>query len=298
MEAISKTSVSKVLVCLARSPRIAAVAREANAIARVLSAEVVFVHAGDDEPAARATLEGALRDAHPDVQAATLLIRPGKPDRVICDAADEVGADLIIAGALEKEGLIQGILGSVARRIARNAQCSVLLLTELDDRPEPFQCIVASVQYDAASAQMIEFALQLVRNNHSRSLHVVHEYDILGLSMAALEASGDTQDSEQALMLKATEEIRLGSFLEQFDLQGVPLETACVEGREGQESVEYARRHNADLLLLPVPSRPLTIWDRFFNHPTEFILQKLPCALMLFRCRQNATGHRPGGSQA
>ncbi len=285
MENIFPTGKSKILVCLALSPRVSAVAREAYHIARLLSAELYFLHVGEDTQETRLALEEALRKAFQEGGWNPPIIRAGKPDRVICDVAEEMGVDLIVAGALEKEGLIQGILGSVARRIARYAPCSVLLLTEPDERSEPFQTIVASVQYDEVSSKLVEFALELARRNHTRLLHVVHEYDLYGVHMAAIEGVEDSHGAGDTILLQTTEELRLTNFVERFDLQGLRLETACLEGREGQESVEYARRHDADLLLLPAPPRPLNIWDRFFNHPTEFILQKLPCALLLYRHR-------------
>lgn len=51
----------------------------------------------------------------------------------ILDAATQWGADLIVLGSHGRKGLQRFLLGSVAESVARNAQCSVLIVRT---RPE------------------------------------------------------------------------------------------------------------------------------------------------------------------
>jgi nucleotide-binding universal stress UspA family protein len=50
----------------------------------------------------------------------------GAPHLEICAAADEIGADLIVMGTHGRTGLSHVILGSVAEKVVRKAQCPVL----------------------------------------------------------------------------------------------------------------------------------------------------------------------------
>ncbi|MDA7945955.1 MAG: universal stress protein [Hyphomicrobiaceae bacterium] len=54
-------------------------------------------------------------------------VRSGNPATAILDAAEEIGADLIII-ASHRPGLQDYLLGSTAGRVVRHAKCSVLVL--------------------------------------------------------------------------------------------------------------------------------------------------------------------------
>lgn len=61
-------------------------------------------------------------DVRPEVR---LLDGPAGP--AICDAADELGADVIVMGTRGRGGLRRAVLGSVSDHVIRNASCSVLV---------------------------------------------------------------------------------------------------------------------------------------------------------------------------
>ncbi len=288
-----------ILACLSlASERAQALAREAARLARLFQAELHFVHAGEDTPERRAFLSDLLQYAlHAEgisgngasLHSAApllpnLLIEPGRPDKVIAAMARRIGADMIVAGALEREGLIEAFAGSVARRIARNAPCSVLLITEPRPEGNRLHSIVAAVSMDSASAAMLRFVSNLARRERTEIVHIVSEYELLGArdSMGGIASEDALDHAEQC---ETAEMLDLKDFVAGFDTSGLKIELACLKGREGSGAVEHARITGADLLVLPAPGRRLTFWDRFFVHPTEFVLQSLPCALLLYRRR-------------
>jgi nucleotide-binding universal stress UspA family protein len=55
-----------------------------------------------------------------------LLVRPGRPGAVIVSAANKADASLVVMGSRRLEGL--RAMGSVSRRVAHQARCSVLLV--------------------------------------------------------------------------------------------------------------------------------------------------------------------------
>jgi nucleotide-binding universal stress UspA family protein len=54
------------------------------------------------------------------------LVREGLPAAAIVEAADSLGADLIVMGTRGRTGLAHALLGSVAERTLRTAPCPVL----------------------------------------------------------------------------------------------------------------------------------------------------------------------------
>lgn len=56
----------------------------------------------------------------------TTAVRSGDPADTILDYADEVDADIIVAGTHGRTGLHRRVIGSVAERLVRHARCPVL----------------------------------------------------------------------------------------------------------------------------------------------------------------------------
>lgn len=306
-ESPQASSAWKLVCCLALSPRARAVAGEAMALARAVGGELVFLHVGEDTPKTRGPLEAILRELSVAADAAaataatagsnaptvaagaagaakmTLRIVPGRPADVVRRVAKEHGANLIVAGALEKEGMLEGLFGSVARRIVRKAPCSVLLLTEPFPTQSRFHRMVISVQLTPACGRMIRFAVGFAHHLQTQSLHMVYEPNYFENMASRYEQSTPTPVPDNAPSFAVGTLIRLQSYLEEFDFAGLEVVSRIIEGAEGLESVEYARGENADLLVFPAPARPLGFWDRFFHHPTEHVLEKLPCSVLFYR---------------
>ncbi|MDX2174932.1 MAG: universal stress protein [Candidatus Sumerlaeia bacterium] len=273
-----------ILSCLALSPRAAAVAGEALALGRRLGGEVVFVHAGPEDAEQSAAVEAVLREASgPGAPAPRFFVRDAAPEDAAAEVAEEVDADLVVAGALEREGLMEGFFGSIARRIARRVPRSVLLLPAPVTGGRPFRTVVVSVAFDDASRAMVAFAAPFARRAGATELHFIYETDSYDRLAGRVRASEGPDPAEEAGLLRAAHLVELRHFIEDLDLSGIEVEVEVLEGAEGLESVDYARRVGADLLVYPAPSRPLRFWDRFLKHPTEVVLERLPCAVLVHR---------------
>jgi len=81
------------------------------------------------ETAARETLEGWVRRHMKNAKApARIVIRAGVTHEVVCKAAEEAGANLIVMATHGRRGLGHVILGSVTERVLREAPCPVLVV--------------------------------------------------------------------------------------------------------------------------------------------------------------------------
>jgi nucleotide-binding universal stress UspA family protein len=93
---------------------------------RIVTAERGGDEAGRERifAAARATLAGTGAEIQTEACAAP-------PVEAILGAARDASADLLVIGSLGRTGLLQYLLGSVAERVVRHAECSVLLARPL-----------------------------------------------------------------------------------------------------------------------------------------------------------------------
>ena len=66
----------------------------------------------------------------------------GDPAEAILGALARENIDMLVAGALEKEIVLHPFLGNVARRLVREANCSVMLFTHPEKNPKPLRRIV------------------------------------------------------------------------------------------------------------------------------------------------------------
>ena len=81
---------------------------------------------------ARNATEGLLRDTAKGLGVeADILAETGDPVRSILEAADRIGAELIVIGTHGQTGIARLLLGSVAEKVVRGASCSVLVARHL-----------------------------------------------------------------------------------------------------------------------------------------------------------------------
>jgi len=276
----------RIFACFSPTGRVEELAAETWRLARWFGAEAGFLCVAEDTAGTRRRLEDAIERARAQAggesaaPASPLLhLLSGSPAPALCAAARRLEASLLVAGALEREGVLKTLAGSVARRLARNAPCSTLLLPWPRREGTPFRSIVASVNFDAVSASLLRFLAALARRQGGVvKFQALSEYDLYGVR----DAIGGSPEAPQS-QWEAEELARLREFAAEANLEGLAVETACVRSRDGGGSVAWARDHAADLLALPAPPRRLTGWDRFFHHPAEFALESLRYALLLYR---------------
>lgn len=277
------TPFSRILACVAESPHLPAVVREAVRLATLCDAELEFFHVGETLDALAPAVREALPPPPNRYADARLTAQPGgRPDRVILNEAARRRCDLLFAGALQEDPMLRGVVGSVARRIARYADRSVLLSTH-PSSPEAFsKTVVVAVDCSEDCGRMMPSLLEFARRASAETVHLVHEYSSYTSRLAGAETE-ETDSGGYGQTQNAAERLALASFLDRFDFSSLRVQTACLPGRDGAETIRYAEQHRADLLAAPGPRRSLGLWDRFFGHPVETLLQRLPCSLLLYR---------------
>jgi len=271
----------RIMACISLSPHAAATVREAMWLAGICGGELAFVHAGRGREGVERIVRQSLPSGLP-ASNADIVVRDGKPGRVILAEAARWGADLLFAGALASDPLLTGVRGSVARLLARNAGCSVYLSPRLVGVDRPLRTVVIAVEFREASHLAATLGVELARRASAQSVHLVHEYN--AHAIGGSDSAGAWSD--QAGFRRAfgsAQRFQLANAAEGLDLAGLSPTLACIEGRDLVQTTAYARDARADLLVLAAPPRRVGLLDRVVGEPTEAVLQRLPCSILLVR---------------
>jgi nucleotide-binding universal stress UspA family protein len=264
-----------VLACVADNERgelVAAVARE---WAGMLGAEPLLLNVAPDEAAAQRA-----RDRWVEWGGAfTSVARRGEVDRIIRQHAQQRNAQLVILGALEQDDVWTALYGSVARRVARFASCSVLLVPH-PEKPT-YGRVVASVKFDDRSTALLRYLGLLAKVKPPERLDAIHEVEAYGDLIRTLGESKAEAEEHRHTVDEDTRK-QLEYLLQEVGLSDLPTQIECLQGHAGPMGVEYAERVGANLLVVPAPPKPRFL-DRFFKQPAELVLNNLPCALLFHR---------------
>lgn len=282
----SETGRGAVVFGYAFSPTVEVVLREAARQAQLLGATLIAVHSGQPAPDAEERIREQMTASVPEGVPWNVHVEGGSPAEVLVEAAETFGAIMIVAGALERDrGVKSSIFGSVARRLVRHAPCSVLLVPATRTATGRIRMIVACVDPEEKGTALLEYARDLANSEPSCTLHIVSE-----ARFAERFALRKATESERIEMMQ-TARLALAAFVSRVDYGPLTPEVEWLEeATEGLASVSYSQEVGADLLLYPVAQRPLTFLDRFFSHPVEVILEKIPCRILFHRTATTAGG--------
>jgi len=203
----------------------------------------------------------------------------GDPADGIIHASAEHDVDLIVAGALEKETALHPFLGNVARRLLREAKCSVLLFTHPELKPKPLKRIVFVANYSDHAQRAFKQALKLAAAEKCERLYAVRVYTTFDEVRAAMFV-GDGDGAPRPRTFEE-EETELENFVLSAGDTDVPIEARCLRGNTGFAASDFVKSVEADLLVVPVHKSEFSV-ERLPNH-LAWIADVIPCNLWLIR---------------
>lgn len=276
---------STVVVGVAFSPNLQANVFEALRMSVFFRATLVMVHVGEKTSEKEAVLTKIIAgfEGHPhDIR---VFWRAGNPVEVLLNACNSEQADLLILGAIKREGLLKYYLGSVARKITRNAPCDVLLLIKPSVNRVACATGVVNGLAHPKTEETIARAFYVLSNLGAQKLTIVEE---IPEDSVAIKVDDD-RSLRKSTIAKERIKLRENSRV-QLLLNNIPdkvketLEIIVqpIFGRRGYSIGHFARVRRADLLIMNAPNR-LTIWDRLFPHDLEYILSDLPTDVLIVR---------------
>lgn len=271
----------RIALAVAFSPTSQAMLAETSRLARTFGAELLLVHVGRKNPDVEERMTALLQSQGLTRDQITVQWMTGDPARVLVNTCRTSGADLLVTGALKRENLVRYYAGSIARKVLRNAKCSVLTIVNPTIEARPWKNIVVNAEDSPYVKAAIGRACQLGHLTPGAWVHIVRELKLYGLTMAASDqfTEEEYEGARQRLVRQEIEKVE--ALLQRIPHEGLKINIKVVSGKSGFELPRFAERKQADLLVIGASTRRWSLLDRIFVHDMEYILADLPCNLLV-----------------
>ncbi|RPI75336.1 MAG: universal stress protein [Ignavibacteriales bacterium] len=265
------------------SPTGKALLKETKRLTELFNSKLVLIHVGEKNSETERNLDEIIHNAEITPDRVEVIWTQGEPANAILNSSKKAGVDLLIAGALEKEKLIKYYIGSVARKIMREASSSSLILTEPSLNPQPFKKFYISTDFSPESERTIKITYEFALLEKAEEFVIISDYNTPGLASTILDSASMDEIQNTKKLWQAEEEENLKLFVKELNLKGLETKTVSLYGKEGWEATNYARQNEADIFAVTAPQKRLKFIDRLFHHELEYSFENLPSNLLIIR---------------
>jgi nucleotide-binding universal stress UspA family protein len=265
------------------SPNLEANINEAARFALCFGSKLVLIHVGEASEEKSKTFLKFLSPFKSKNLDYEVLFKSGDPVDVILSSAQEKKVDLLIIGALKKENFLKYYLGSIARKITRQANCSVLLLINPSIERVPCKHIVVNGLKDPKTKETVTTAFLVGHKLGVDKVTVVEEIDQDEVSVNVDDDKSLRKSTIIKERLRVREEARVKKILNTIPpdfTKDMVIKSQPIFGKRGYSIGHYAQVARADLLVMNAPAK-MTFWDRVFPHDIEYILTELPTDVLI-----------------
>jgi len=265
------------------SPNLEANINEAARFALCFGSKLVLIHVGKASEKKSKTFQKFLSPFISKNLEYEVLFKSGNPVDVILSSTKEKKVDLLIIGALKKENFLKYYLGSIARKITRQASCSVLLLINPSIERVPCKHIVVNGLKDPKTKETVTAAFLVGHKLGVDKVTVVEEIDQEEVSVNVDDDKSLRKSTIIKERLRLREEARVKKVLDSIPAdytKDITIKSQPIFGKRGYSIGHYAQVARADLLVMNAPSK-MTFWDRLFPHDIEHILTELPTDVLI-----------------
>jgi len=251
----------------------------------MFNSKLILIHVGEETEEKKEAFTTILAPFLNQNLSVEIIFKSGNPVDVILSVSQNKNIDLLILGALKKEKLVNYYLGSIARKITRKSNCSVLLLINPSIERIACQNIVVNGLKDPKTEQTIESAFYISHCLGSKMVTIVEE---IKQDEVAVKVEDDKSLRKVSILkerIKLRETTRINSIIEHIPKEhtdSVTIKSQPIFGKQGYSIGHYAQISRADLLVMNAPSKT-TIWDRIFPHDIEHILAELPTDVLIIQ---------------
>jgi nucleotide-binding universal stress UspA family protein len=265
------------------SPNLEANINEAARLALFFEAKLVLIHVGEPSDKKSNTFLSFLNPFESEGLEFEVIFQSGDPVDVILTSTVEKNIDLLIIGALKKENFLKYYLGSIARKITRKANCSVLLLINPSKERAPCNHIVVNGLKDPKTEETVTTAFFVGHKLGAKKITVVEEVDQDEVSVKVDDDKSLRRSTIVKERLRLREETRVKKILKTIPAdytEDIVIKSQPIFGKRGYSIGHYAQVARADLLVMNAPAK-MTFWDRLFPHDIEHILTELPTDVLI-----------------
>ncbi len=270
---------------VAYSPNLKANLFEAARLSVFFGAKLFLIHVGEASEEKINVLRVILHDFNKDKLDSEVIFKNGEPVEAILSASEEKKIDLLILGAVKREQLFKYYVGSIARKITRQAKCSILLLIKPSVERIPCEHIVVNGLKDPRTEQTIKAAFYMANKLKVQKITIVEEINEEQIDVKV----NDDKSLRRATIAKERISLRENSRIKEI-IEHIPeayienkkIKLQPIFGKKGYSIGHYAQISRADLLVMNAPSK-MTFWDRLFPHDIEHILTELPTDVLILQ---------------
>jgi nucleotide-binding universal stress UspA family protein len=259
------------------SPRFKQVLAEAKRIRERFSAELHLIYVGERNEEIAKNFGDVLTQLELPLDS-KIHYEEGDPAEAILRALTREKIDVIIAGALEKEVVLHPFLGNVARRLVREAPCSVMLFTTPAVKPKPLRRIVFVADYSDTRLEALRRTLPFAAAESCERLYVIRIITTFDQARASIRENakrrakpGREDDEEEALE----------KFVLSAGATDIPIEVRCIRGNTGLAASDFVQSVKADLLVVPLPRDARGVPQLPSN--IAWVTDVIPCNLWVIR---------------
>jgi nucleotide-binding universal stress UspA family protein len=259
------------------SPRFKQVLAEAKRIRERFSADLHLIYVGERNEEIAKKFNDALGQLELPLDS-TIHYEKGDPADAILRALVRARIDVIVAGALEKEVVLHPFLGNVARRLVREAPCSVMLFTTPAIKPKPLRRIVFIADYSDTRLDALKRTLRFAAAESCERLYVIRIITTFDQARASIR--GKARKSARPSEVDDEEEA-LEKFVLSAGATDVPIETRCIRGNTGLAASDFVQSIKADLLVVPLQRD--TRESQQLPSNIAWVTDVIPCNLWVIR---------------
>ena len=259
------------------SPRFKQVLSEAKRIRDRFSSELRAIYVGERNEETTKKFSNVFAQLHLPSNS-IIHYEQGEPAEAILRVIADNNIDMIVAGALEKEVVLHPFLGNVARRLVREATCSVMLFTRPEIKPKSLRRIVFVADYSEHGLQALKTTLPLALAESCERLYVIRIITTFDQARASRRADSGNHEKGKA---NEHEEDALEKFVLSAGATEVPIEARCIRGNTGLAASDFVQSVEADLLVVPVRANE-EAGGQLPNN-IAWIIDVIPCNLWVIR---------------
>ncbi len=274
-------SFQKIALAIAFSPNAKIMVTIGTQLATLFDAQLIVIHVGTKTDSEKQQMDLLLKESATALDKIKIIWEEGDPVKKILKACREEKVDLLVAGALKKENLVSYYIGTIARKIMRKAECSVLMLNNPTAESIDFKNIVVNAEDSSCIEDAISIACDLGIKAKSAWVHIVRELKLYGLTMSTADHNSEEEYDDVRQKLVKDEIEKVEEILHRIPIEKPKVNIKIISGKSGFELSRFAERKHADLLIVGAPPRRLSFFDRIFPHDLEYIFSDLPCSLLV-----------------
>lgn len=268
---------------VAFSPNLKANLFEAARLSIFFDAKLFLIHVGEPSEDKTKTLNAILKTFEPDHLNFEVVFKTGDPVEVILSTSEEKNIDLLILGAVQRERLVKYYVGSIARKITRQAKCSILLLIKPAVVRVPCEHIVVNGLKDPKTENTIMAAFYVANQLKAKKLTIVEEIKEAQVKVDDDKSLRRSTITKERIKLRENSRIKeIISHIPEEYTTNKTIKLQPIFGKQGYSIGHYAQISRADLLVMNAPTK-MTFWDRLFPHDIEHILTELPTDVLILQ---------------